>query len=343
MSAATKTTIATAPDASYNWHGYLLADAGLPPPTCAAESDECGRPQYTKVTSSEYVDSPAVLEAKADLLIQMWSAARFPLVYAGAGISTSSGICDYASRANKSVVQAKKQSLTMPFIRSLQPTPAHRVITALEKRGMVWGWLQQNHDGLAQKAGFPPQKVNELHGAWFDKEKNPVIAMSGGLRGDLFEWCIEMEKRSDFVFVVGTSLSGLNADRVVHTCAKRHMGAKPRGQGVAMISIQRTQHDDLAALRIFSKIDAFMLIVARKLRLTLSKKTHEYAPAPLPVGPPANAEWLAEREAKLAAAAEKAAKLAAQEEAEADAAESAPRERSGPNQASKPKPETATG
>ena len=39
--------------------------------------------------------------------------------------------------------------------------------------------------------------------------------MNGNLRGDLFEWLREWEERADLVLVLGTSLSGMNADRMV--------------------------------------------------------------------------------------------------------------------------------
>ena len=35
---------------------------------------------------------------------------------------------------------------------------AHCVITAMEKEGYVKGYVQQNHDGLPQKSGFPQCK-----------------------------------------------------------------------------------------------------------------------------------------------------------------------------------------
>jgi NAD-dependent SIR2 family protein deacetylase len=52
-------------------------------------------------------------------------------------------------------------------------------------------WIQQNHDGLAQKSGFPMSKLNEIHGSWFDK-KNPVVLMDDCLKSknfnELKEW-----------------------------------------------------------------------------------------------------------------------------------------------------------
>ena len=283
------------------WHGYVLADAGLPPPTCVVESDELARPQYTQVRAAEFFDRPAVLAAKAERVAQMWVAATHPLVYAGAGISTAAGIRDYASRAAGSKVQPKKQALTMPFVESLKPTFSHRALAAMERRGLVWGWLQQNHDGLAQKAGFPAAKVNELHGSWLDRQANPIIVMSGSLRDDLYDWLLQMEKAADFVIAVGTSLSGLNADRLVHTASARHQ-KRGQGQGAVIVSIQQTPHDADAAVRVFAKIDDFMALVIDRLGIAVTDgRVHPYAAAPRPVGPPDEAAWQQERAEKRAA------------------------------------------
>lgn len=46
---------------------------------------------------------------------------------------------------------------------------------------------------LPQKSGFPQEKINEIHGAWFDPS-NPVVQFGGHLRGDLFDWMAEAEK-----------------------------------------------------------------------------------------------------------------------------------------------------
>ncbi len=78
----------------------------------------------------------------------------------------------------------------------------------------------QNHDGLPQKAGFPQAALNEIHGAWYDPS-NPVVMMDGQLRTDYFQWLCEWEERSDLCLVLGTSLSGMNADRMVHRAYSR--------------------------------------------------------------------------------------------------------------------------
>ena len=285
------------------WHGYKLENENLPAPRCIVNSDALARKDCnTGVKAAEYEDYPAVLERKAEVLISMWTAAERPLVYTGAGISTSAGIQDYASKASGSTVQPAARRLTHDFIQSLQPTVAHRILTEMEKQGLIWGWLQQNHDGLAQKAGFPTMKVNEIHGSWLDSVHNPIIAMSGTLRDDLVEWMFEMEKQCDFVFACGTSFSGLNADRCADTCASRHM-KKGRGQGIAVVSVQNTTKDDVCALRVYSKIDHFMMILARKLgtiKMPLPSTVHKYEAPNRPTKPLAPAVWTLERQQKRA-------------------------------------------
>ena len=51
----------------------------------------------------------------------------------------------------------------------------------------VGNWVQQNHDRLSQKAGFPQEKLNEINGAWGDN-KNCVKMMDDNLRRDLIDW-----------------------------------------------------------------------------------------------------------------------------------------------------------
>jgi hypothetical protein len=47
-------------------------------------------------------------------------------------------------------------------------------------------WLQQNHDAIAQKSGYPMKKLNEIHGSWFDR-KNPVVLMDDSLKSKNFQ------------------------------------------------------------------------------------------------------------------------------------------------------------
>merc|ERR1712159_644818 len=101
-----------------------------------------------------------------------------------------------------------------------QPTVAHCVLAALQRKKLVHHWLQQNHDRLAQKAGFPQAKLNEIHGAWGD-DKNPVKMMDDTLRADLWEWMAQWEGRADLCMALGTSLCGMAADCVAQATAAR--------------------------------------------------------------------------------------------------------------------------
>jgi hypothetical protein len=62
------------------------------------------------------------------------------------------------------------------------PTFTHKALALLCREGLVQGWVQQNHDGLPQKAGLPQEMINEVHGSWYDPT-NPVVKYSGDLKG----------------------------------------------------------------------------------------------------------------------------------------------------------------
>merc|ERR1711964_949515 len=98
------------------------------------------------------------------------------VLYTGAGLSTATGMTDYASKAKGSLAPhlkggksgQPKRSLGSGNRLSAQPTRAHLALAAMERKGHVQHWLQQNHDRLAQKAGYPQAKLNEIHVAWGD-------------------------------------------------------------------------------------------------------------------------------------------------------------------------------
>ena len=80
--------------------------------------------------------------------------------------------------------------------------------------------MQQNHDGLPQKAGFPQELINEAHGSWYDPS-NPV-AKYGGTCDPVLESLMEKEAEStDLVLVSGRSLGGLYADKLAMRTAER--------------------------------------------------------------------------------------------------------------------------
>jgi hypothetical protein len=161
------------------------------------------------------------------------------------------------------------------------------VLGALCARGQLHRWLQQNHDGLPQKAGVPQERLNEIHGAWHDPS-NPVVPMSGTLRGDLCEQLYEWEATSDLVLALGTSLCGMNADRVVESASERSASRRGGGggdndharnpaTGAVIVTLQQTQYDDRSALRIFALLDDVMAALAAELGIPIPPQA-PYAP-----------------------------------------------------------------
>jgi len=251
-------------------HGQL-GQADWASPVLATYSDVEARPGYDSCKAHEYLDTPEVLAAKVKVLAELVRSSSNCVAYTGAGISTAAGICDYASEAAREAGKSMSNpahAITMSPMDS-GPTQAHCVLTALHRAGHIKGWIQQNHDGLPQKAGFPQHALNEIHGAWFDPA-NPVVKMEGELRADLFSDLLEWEQKTDLCLAVGTSLAGMNADRVCTTVATRAgAGAATTDGNIALgtviISLQQTQMDSKSALRIFARIDDVMTALATEL------------------------------------------------------------------------------
>lgn len=257
-----------------SWHGYATDHVTWSDPVCVTKSDLAARPKYSKVDASEYLDTPSVLNAKVNVLVAMMKLSKKFMVYTGAGISTAAGVGDYASRGSGSIVQREGGCNRL----LLSPTLSHRLLASLASADVLQFWLQQNHDGLAQKAGFPVSKLNEIHGNWFDRN-NPVIFMDGTLRKDLVESMYKWADETDLVLAIGTSLCGMHADRASELVAARHLQSNA-GLGLAIINLQRTPYDDKAALRIFAKSDTVMELVQKKMKLKIDKETYSAYPLP---------------------------------------------------------------
>ena len=219
----------------------------------------------TNIDSSEYMDDDKTLDEKANLVIELLQKSKCCTVYTGAGLSRSSGIEDYASKSETSITNYFK-TISNPFYAS--PSYSHNVLVSLEKEGLIHHYIQQNHDGLPQKAGFPQEKINEIHGAWFDPS-NPVISFRGKLRTDFYNWMTEMEKKTDLCLCLGTSLSGMNADRIAETPAYKSINNNEI-LGTVIINLQKTRLDSKCSVRIWARLDDFFKILAKKLKLKVS-------------------------------------------------------------------------
>lgn len=248
-------------------HGRL-GHAGWPLPTLARACCEEARPGYKTMSAHEYLDSEEVLRSKVKVVADLIRRSRNCTAYTGAGISTAAGIQDYASKASNSISSSGARVSAW----EAQPTLSHRFLVALHSAGHLKHWIQQNHDGLPQKAGYPQRDLNEIHGAWYDPS-NPVVPMSGDLRLDLVEKMMEWESRADLCLALGTSMVGMNADRVAMGPAERHRRGIEGALGTVIVALQRTTLDASASVRIFAKLDHVAELLAEELGL-------EVPPAP---------------------------------------------------------------
>merc|ERR1712023_505384 len=190
---------------------------------------------------------------KVSILANLLRCSKKTLAYTGAGLSVAAGIEMAAAGSAK----AKKAS---PL--AADPTIAHCIMAELNKHDLLHGWVQQNHDGLPQKAGYRQEDINEIHGSWYDPS-NPVVLYSGSLRGDLYADMKHWANTADLVLVLGTSLSGLNADQCVTKTAARSLPRKNFSLGSVIISPQRTPEDGQASLRLFATADEVMMALAK--------------------------------------------------------------------------------
>jgi NAD-dependent SIR2 family protein deacetylase len=241
---------------AFHGRAFCLAESSPTAPKVVWKSDKKPRQNSPDwLTATEYEDVPEVFTAKIKLLRQLLLMSRRTMAYTGAGLSVAAGI-------GMAAVGSKGGAGTgMGVATAGEPTLSHCVMAELNRQNLLHGWVQQNHDGLPQKAGYRQEDINEIHGSWFDPS-NPVVKYSGSLRGDLYEDMESQADTADLVIVLGTSLTGLNADQCVRKTALRSNGGSSLGS--VIISPQRTSQDGKCALRIFAKADDVMTALAKE-------------------------------------------------------------------------------
>ena len=214
------------------------------------------------LTASEYEDVDEVMAAKVKQLAHLMRMSRRTCIYSGAGISASVVGQAALSGTNKVGWLSKTEA---------QPTPTHHALAALANAGLIHGWVQQNHDGLPQKAGFPQEAICEVHGSWYDPA-NPVVKYSGSLRDHECAWMEAEAQAADLVLVMGTSLGGLNADQVATECALRALGdtdaetIRP-SLGSVLINLQQTAEDGKMTLKLHGRSDTVLAALLSELGL----------------------------------------------------------------------------
>jgi len=244
------------------FHGRIYGKSQPPAPKVLWASSETPRHDHDApewLTATEYIESEDVLEDKVEWLIALLKISSKTVIYTGAGISTAAGV----EQAARGVGGQKKK---IGCSTEAEPTLTHKAIAALHKAGLVHSWIQQNHDGLPQKAGYPQEDIVEIHGSWYDPS-NPVVCYDGNLKQEHFQKMKDAADEADLVLVLGTSLSGLNSDRVAKDPAQRSLTGK--SLGTVIVNLQQTKQDGISSLRIFSQTDAVFSSLLDKLSLSL--------------------------------------------------------------------------
>ena len=216
------------------------------------------------LTASEFADQPEAARLKCKQLATMMRLSRKTVVYSGAGISAS--VIGQAARSGQN-----KQGW-MGNRHQAEPTFTHKALGYLVNEGLIHGWVQQNHDGLPQKAGVPQEKINEIHGSWYDPS-NPVVKYHGDLHDDLEPWMVKDSETADLVIVLGTSLGGLYADQVATDTAERsRWDGDAAALGSVMINLQQTEQDGKMSLRLFGTSDDMLKLLLVELGYSASPR-----------------------------------------------------------------------
>eukprot|EP00746_Dinoflagellata_sp_MGD_P166671 gnl/MRDRNA2_/MRDRNA2_96733_c0_seq1.p1 gnl/MRDRNA2_/MRDRNA2_96733_c0~~gnl/MRDRNA2_/MRDRNA2_96733_c0_seq1.p1 ORF type:complete len:546 (+),score=100.73 gnl/MRDRNA2_/MRDRNA2_96733_c0_seq1:89-1639(+) len=239
-------------------HGRFY-DGPLQTPKCIWDCKKPPRDDHSApkwLTASEFQDEEAVAIHKVRQLAALMRISKKTVLYTGAGISAS--VIGQAARSGQNKQGWKSDT------RAAKPTPTHCALGLLGQQGLIHGWVQQNHDGLPQKAGFPQESINEIHGSWYDPS-NPVVKYSGTLHERAFPWMEDDAETADLVIVLGTSLGGLNADQVATNAAERSVVSRHGALGTVCINLQQTEQDGIMTLRLFGKSDHLTRLLLREL------------------------------------------------------------------------------
>jgi NAD-dependent deacetylase len=220
--------------------------------------------------------------------------ARYAVMLTGAGISTESGIPDFRGpqgvwtkdpaaekqatlqhyMGSREVRIASWQTRTASPMWDAQPNPGHEAVAELERRGVLHFLVTQNVDGLHGKAGFPKEKLVEIHGnireyvcmqcgdrgpmgRVLDRvragEEDPPCRQCGGIlksagisfgqslvASDL-ERSQEAAMRCDLMIAAGTTLAVYPAAGIVPI-------ALQRGARLVILNAQETPFDEYASV-----------------------------------------------------------------------------------------------
>ena len=105
------------------------------------EDNRTARPGYDSQKAHEYEDTPDSRVRKLVLLTALLKSSKQGTIYSGAGISTASGIGDYASANDDSKANLAMGGMKIRSFYDAQPTLSHRVCAALYNAGLIKHWV----------------------------------------------------------------------------------------------------------------------------------------------------------------------------------------------------------
>jgi NAD-dependent deacetylase len=229
------------------------------------------------------------LKQRIEILAQWMFAAKYPVVFTGAGISTESGIRDF--RGPDGLWTRRDKGLTTPEQNWLgvEPNSGHLAIFELQELGKLKFLISQNVDNLHLKSGIKPELLAELHGNLSKvrcltcdfkmdriegertcplcggKLKSTVVNFGDSLPVKDLEESIEHSHSCDLFLVVGSSL-------VVYPAADMPRLALDHGAKLVIINQGETPYDSQAALRFKERIGEVLPPAVARLKKLLGMR-----------------------------------------------------------------------
>jgi len=229
-------------------------------PANVASSNEAAREDHgNTIHSNEFLDSPEVIHQKMQTLASLLVKSKRTNVYCGAGLSKESGLRDAASKDNS----VTKQNTLVNGLFAL-PNSSQICLAKLHNKGLLQRAITQNHDGLLHKAGIPQEDVIEIHGGWYDPS-NPQIKYTESLKNSLLSELKKESETTDLLLVLGTSLSGMTADRIAEKVSGRSVSQN--SLGIVIINLQQTRLDHISSLRVWARLSEAFQILTTLLNL----------------------------------------------------------------------------
>ena len=206
------------------------------------------------------------IHGRIETLVQWMSAARYLVVFTGAGISTESGLPDF--RGPDGLWTRRDKGLPPPQFdwSSAKPNQSHAAITQLQEMGKLAFLISQNIDNLHLESGINPDSLAELHGnltklrcrkcgykcdSFPDLKtcplckgelRNSVVNFGDPMPADEVEKAERHSRQSDLFIVAGSSL-------VVYPAADMPRIALQSGSRLVIINQGETPLDDVCHLR----------------------------------------------------------------------------------------------